>query len=1398
MNETFYNFKIETSCRVSLNLENLSQLEISNLQKLIINQGKKLNLPEWEINALLSIGSRDRISLEHVLKIIYDYAGLQDCISRDFTDFMIIHRDISMKLMQNDLKYISSCFARQSIKLMSLFTSLCNWRRLQSYPRPYFVYNDNNMNKRSVQSILKCCAKDLFQLVNSLDIDLRYHQVLLHDACISTAAHLDTTNMFIFLDIDNHISNDNFKDESLKTTTNQLVDTINRIIAMENATENVYKTYASVLEEADPYESFPIMRLPYGDKAPSPPMDDLAWFEDAIHDYKTCAEVLNYYKKSLISISNTTTNKDKGEVHIDGDSYFGHGNRGRSKSMFINKVNNDFSSSSSSSAVVGKKKSSSFDNTSTIGYSNGNGHVKSNGFSNHEAPQMFNEIARDLEEDDLDNGMNGLNGTDDFLEDIGVLDVLEAVKQQEEREEDLASGNDHKKNSNKTDDEDIWRPKPRSKSPTFGMVPRRKGSKSFTVNHNTSDKDNSKATNGKQQTKKKNDKTSSTKSSKNSTMNKKVMKQKEKEQNNIITETSNGNNDGSKEDSYRKLSSSSINSSNGSTLRAKRPSQGSTASSIVSHTVGFDSEQNYKVPNPDLVSLRTPNIRPLSGRPLSPLSGRLDSNMATPINTDERMTIINSSSATSLSNSPARITSAGTTRSRSNSIIQSNSNSRSNYNGSRRFSSKSMEVLSTFSALTSRQTRNEARLESQVVYIALRDMQVDGSTLVEAAVVKIQIWWKLTWPKYQLRKRIASKTLCHSIIDDLVSDAFYYGHKKFKRQMILLRIGAAVRIQRCFKEWKSKILSNCKLIQITWKKYQLRKKFNRILMYTRSGVRLYRFIRARNQRYHRRSRFGCKRFLQVYFQLIGSRVQKIAEKKFQGSRKASVGISSYGDSRSPMKSKIIHHLNTAAVVTIQKNVRRFLLQLRLRTAIKKMKMSIYLGKCLDILIVRHKVIRGLKYRRACKKIQSMIRGYMVRRRIFREIASTIIILAAWRRYKSSSNLRSSLRRIERPLVVRMKKITGIKAATKMANNISVKLSVWWHPLLHIVTANDFSTIMKNKHPQLVYVSEEFACISEEAYNVADNKRPRKKSSGVWSTKRPAVLKHVSSIGERLSKKFSFAQSRNPDGQNSNSNLASKEFVCDFDNLEFVIPGCHGNSVLKFEFSSDERNLGTVTIFLGNRGQLMFWKENIEAPLQIIEARRAVIMRSSNGTHRDSSSSRPGDIDSKKKDKPKFVFTLDSGLPQMNRSQWCLVSIEGKGPARKAFRKGFSIAHFFESWERMFICTEGERLFFFKSKNALAPEYSFDVNTITKVRKEFATSVVSRMRGSDDLHNIIFNTSTDDEIGLRFPDQKSREIWRAMLERFVVPTIKRDRGIVLPHLGQLSRQFSSKLQMLGSG
>ena len=246
----------------------------------------------------------------------------------------------------------------------------------------------------------------------------------------------------------------------------------------------------------------------------------------------------------------------------------------------------------------------------------------------------------------------------------------------------------------------------------------------------------------------------------------------------------------------------------------------------------------------------------------------------------------------------------------------------------------------------------------------------------------------------------------------------------------------------------------------------------------------------------------------------------------------------------------------------------------------------------------------------------------------------------------------------------------------------------------------------------------------------------------------------------------------------------------------MIPGCHGNSVLKFEFSSDERNVGTVTTFLGNRGQLMFWREEIEVPLQVIEARRAVIMRSSNGQRRGSSSNRNNDADSKKKqDRPKFEFSLDSGLPQMNRSQWCFVSIEGKGPARKAFRKGiFSVAHFFENWERMFICTEGSRLFFFKSKNSIAPEYSFYVNTIIKVRKEFATSVVSRMRGSDDLHNIIINTNTDDEIGLRFPDQKSRELWRIMLEHFVVPIVKRDRGIVLPRLGQLSRQFSSKLSL----
>ena len=89
MNEIFYNFKHESSCRISLNLENLSKIEISNLKKLTLYQGRNLKLPSWEINALLSIGGNDRISLEHVIKILYDYAGLQDCISRDRSKILV-------------------------------------------------------------------------------------------------------------------------------------------------------------------------------------------------------------------------------------------------------------------------------------------------------------------------------------------------------------------------------------------------------------------------------------------------------------------------------------------------------------------------------------------------------------------------------------------------------------------------------------------------------------------------------------------------------------------------------------------------------------------------------------------------------------------------------------------------------------------------------------------------------------------------------------------------------------------------------------------------------------------------------------------------------------------------------------------------------------------------------------------------------------------------------------------------------------------------------------------------------------------------------------------------------------------------------------------------------------
>ncbi len=67
-----------------------------------------------------------------------------------------------------------------------------------------------------------------------------------------------------------------------------------------------------------------------------------------------------------------------------------------------------------------------------------------------------------------------------------------------------------------------------------------------------------------------------------------------------------------------------------------------------------------------------------------------------------------------------------------------------------------------------------------------------------------------------------------------------------------------------------------------------------------------------------------------------------------------------------------------------------------------------------------------------------------------------------------------------------------------------------------------------------------------------------------------------------------------------------KLMCTCDDVMIKIPGCHGNSVFKFDIFDGERKIAQCFFYLGKEGELMYWGGEYSHAMQIIQQRRAVL------------------------------------------------------------------------------------------------------------------------------------------------------------------------------------------------
>jgi hypothetical protein len=1220
---------------------------------------------------------------------------------------------------------------------LRLYFNLCNWRKLQACPRPFFVKQPRQQGTPSssghcddvpVQSIVKRNTNLLIEAAAKANFKLTECGVSMHHLCLLLSPELDEANLGVFLHAQ---GSDSFS--ATTDVTRQVIGTVHRVLAMEGMVESTWRAFNSVLHApmTNPYDDLPMLRLPY--RGVQLPTNDLAWFDDAVADYRTCSDICNYYLELFDSelahekvVVDEVMNRMGSHESVVNDlpssnqtrSSADHKRRSLSFNAAADRTGGMATIVDSPARANGGRSSSfSMATPSDLITPTNIGAVMALGSMT--PSEMIKQLSHDdgFEDDDSVDNSKGGNFDDD-------VDAFVAKSQEVKKIVKKATDN-------------VNRPKAGGKAGASTVwVPRVERDKAADQNRGGSGGSKQ----GKQRvvtpTKKPN--------SANSTgSGKKRGGSPLRKRSPMVRKTS----PSGRPTFGRPMSATPPNSAKA--RRVKGPSRDSELNSIPSHTVNFsvdvageggvdgaddDDYDDTMALSPNLDRLRSPGARPMSAT--------------------------------------------------SQSVMQTN-----------RFRSRSMESLHTMSVLASSSTRSEAKMEGQTVYIALREINVDGLTMVTLAVRKIETWWYLVHPRKQLMKRMAAKSLVLGILDTVISVAAIKGEHSLRVRSKLLQQAAANIIQKKWKLFQLNYMSHVKAIQKQWRVALLRRRFRYVLMVTRAAIRVFRWIVRWNRlhNHHQRSPLQCRKFVSNFFNLIGDakRGQDAQRTKLRlmrnhaalqsrtGTEEKSSAMSKYGASRSGQKRLVIKKLMETAATSLQRAYRRYVVAKEYRTKLTVERVKKNISENIYRLMLVSKSRQRVREQVAAKHVQRYARGYLCRSWLFARVRASIIVIAAWRRYKSSNSLRRNLRRVDRPTTVTFGALVGDLdqlIPKNMNSDLRIKLSVWWHPLLHVVSQGDFMAIMQNKAPQFVHYVD---AIDSEAGDVST-------SSSLIPSGMNTILKTVrQGTGSIMSGMSGGALGGS---MGSKSGIHAKANKLDFGNQKVLIPGCHGNSVFRFEFMTGERKLASSIAFLGVHGSLMFWDKCFCEPITIIQSRRGLRVghssMSNSSVERGNHSAVAGAA--------KFNFRIRSGEPLRSRSGWCVVNFKGSGPGWRKHRG--LLGSLFDTWQKMYISMDGQVLHFYASKNISECSFKVSMSDVVGARVEPGAPISQRYGGgryADDTHNIIITSIFGDVIHLRLPNLKNRELWWGVFQQcentFNNPSYRRN---MMPLFSSLSLRMPS--------
>lgn len=255
-----------------------------------------------------------------------------------------------------------------------------------------------------------------------------------------------------------------------------------------------------------------------------------------------------------------------------------------------------------------------------------------------------------------------------------------------------------------------------------------------------------------------------------------------------------------------------------------------------------------------------------------------------------------------------------------------------------------------------------------------------------------------------------------------------------------------------------------------------------------------------------------------------------------------------------------------------------------------------------------------------------------------------------------------------------------------------------------------------------------------------------------------------------------------------SNIRKKsKVVCNFEDETIRIPGCHGNSVMKFEVFDGDRIIGKYVFSMRKEGALMYWGGEYQRPLVMTYTRRGVQLNSRIQLKKGAEHHVHGQGSKNAADgMPVLDFRVIAGPPLRSRCQWGRVMVRGNGPLQRQLRsrEGFfhaSTLNIFDHWERFYFSLDDVGLHLFENKfdqipvaTVLAREFksvSVDMGSSEEGEEQSwqisnrimktlmaqspvngrGTSLVTAVGNKfvEDIFNVILITTSGDEMNLRY-------------------------------------------------